>query len=227
VCAKEPVSKENYMKTTRLIASLIVLLLLSSQALSQSQEVPKFEVAAEFTTLERDNFSGQRTEPGVGARFTFNLNRVVSLETAAYFFPKRCFDCNNNGRVTEVLGGMKVGKRFENWGIFAKARPGVVSFSKGDFDILAVPSSPGFPFTFQVNRLNTFATDIGGVIEFYPSKRIVTRFDAGDTIIHFNRRTSHFITFDPATSTFGLVPFTLPARTTHNFQFMASVGFRF
>ena len=214
------------MKTTRLIVSLIGLLLLSSQALSQSQEVPKFEVAAEFTTLERDNAGGQRTEPGVGARFTFNLNGVVSLETAAYFFPKRCFDCNNNGRVTEVLGGMKVGKRFENWGIFAKARPGVISFSQGKFNIVQAPSSPEFPFTFEVDRLSTFATDIGGVIEFYPSQRIVTRFDAGDTIIHFNRRTINGIRFDPGTG-FSLVPFTIPSRTTHNFQFMASVGFRF
>ena len=215
------------MKTTRLIVSLIGLLLPASHALSQSQEPPKFEVAAEFTTLERGGFYGKRTEPGFGGRFTLNLNRVVSLETAGYFFPKNCFECDNNGRVTEVLGGVKVGKRFENWGIFAKARPGVISFSKGDTDILAVPPSPAFPFTFQVNRLNTFAADIGGVIEFYPSKRIVTRFDAGDTLIHFNSRTRHFVTFDSATSTFGLMPFNVPARTTHNFQFMASVGFRF
>src|SRR5256885_3213084 len=158
------------MKRTRLIVGMIALIVLPSQVRSQSQEVPKFEVAAEFTTLERDT-GGQRTEPGVGARFTFNLNRVVSLETAGYFFPKRCFDCNNNGRVTEVLGGVKVGKRFQNWGIFAKARPGVISFSQGKFNIVQAPSSPEFPFTFEVDRLSTFATDIGGVIEFYPSRR--------------------------------------------------------
>ena len=31
--------------------------------------------------------------------------------------------------------------------------------------------------------------DIGGVVEFYPSRRIVTRFDAGDTIVHVKRQT--------------------------------------
>jgi hypothetical protein len=214
------------MKTTRVIVSLIGLLLLSSPAVSQSEDVPKFEVAAEFTSLERDNGGGKRSEPGVGARFTFNLNRVVSLETAGYFFPKRCFDCSNNGRVTEVLGGVKVGKRFQNWGIFAKARPGVISFGQGKFNIVPAPSNPGFPFTFEAERLSTFATDIGGVIEFYPSRRIVTRFDAGDTIIHFNRRTTNGIRFDPERG-FSLVPFTFPSRNSHNFQFMASVGFRF
>ena len=81
--------------------------------------------------------------------------------------------------------------------------------------------------SFEFDRLSTFATDVGGVLEFYPSRRLVTRFDAGDTIIHFNRRTADVIAFDPVTSTFTLAPSFVPARTTHNFQFMASVGFRF
>jgi hypothetical protein len=81
-----------------------------------------------------------------------------------------------------------------------------------------------------LNRLTTFATDIGGVLEFYPSKRIVTRFDAGDTIMHFRKRTTNTVIFDPITGVTGgisLVPITIPARTTHHFQFMTSVGFRF
>jgi len=214
------------MNKIRFLVALLSVFLLQSQAQSQSTEAPKYEVAAEFTTLEREDFSG-RTEPGLGVRFTFNLNRVVSLETAGYFFPKKCFDCSNNGNVAEVLGGVKVGKRFEHWGVFGKARPGVVSFSRGQFTVRPNPSNPFFPFQFFPERLTNFAADIGGVVEFYPSKHIVTRFDAGDTIIHSGRRPIEVITFDQATSTFGLAPFTLPARTTHNFQFMTSVGFRF
>ena len=214
------------MNKTRFLVALLSVLFMQSQAESQSTEMPKYEVAAEFTTLERESYDG-RTEPGFGARFTFNLNRVVSLETAGYFFPKQCIDCSNNGNVTEVLAGVKVGKRFEHWGIFAKARPGVISFSRGQFDVRPAPSIIGFPFQFFPQRLTNFATDVGGVVEFYPSKRIVTRFDVGDTIIHFGPRPVQVITFDPATSTFGLMPFTLPSRTTHNIQFMTGVGFRF
>jgi len=214
------------MNKIRFLVALLSVFLLQSQAQSQSTETPKYEVAAEFTTLEREDFSG-RTEPGLGVRFAFNLNRVVSLETAGYFFPKKCFDCSNNGNVAEVLGGVQVGKRFEHWGVFGKARPGVVSFSRGQFTVRPNPSNPFFPFQFFPERLTNFAADIGGVVEFYPSKHIVTRFDAGDTIIHSGRRPIEVITFDQATSTFGLAPFTLPARTTHNFQFMTSVGFRF
>ena len=216
------------MNKTRFLIAILSVFLLQSQAQSQSQttETPKYEVAAEFTTLARETFE-PRGDAGFGARFTFNLNRVVSLETAGYFLPTQCNVCVNNGNVTEVLGGVKIGKRFEHWGIFGKARPGIVSFSRGQFRVTPDPSIPGFPFQFVPERLTTFATDVGAVLEFYPSKHIVTRFDAGDTIIHFGRRPAEIIAFDPATSSYSLVPTTLPSRTAHNAQFMASVGFRF
>jgi hypothetical protein len=214
------------MNKTRFIVAILSMFLLQSQAHSQSTETPKYEVAAEFTTLQRESFRGG-SEPGGGARFTFNLNRMIALETAGYFVPKQCIDCANNGNVTEWLGGVKIGKRFEHWGIFGKARPGVVSFSRGQFTVRPNPSNPGFPFDFVPNRVTSFATDIGGVVEFYPAKHIVTRFDLGDTIIHFGPRPVEVIAFDQTTSTFSLMPFTLPARTSHDIQFMTSVGFRF
>ena len=212
----------------RTIFVVVVICLVQLQALAQSEELPKFEVAGEFTTLEREAFSARRTEPGFGGRFTYNLNEMFAIEGAGYFFPKRCFQCRNAGTITEGLAGVKVGKRFEKWGVFAKARPGVISFSEGTFDI--VPPVVGFPLIpiqFEFSRVTTFAMDVGGVVEFYPTKRIVTRFDVGDTIIHFKRRTMNTIFFDPQTNavTPGIIP--VPARTLHNFQFMTSVGFRF
>jgi len=211
----------------RTLFLIVMITVLVTPALAQSQDLPKYEVAAEFTTLERERFSGHETAPGFGGRFTYNLSRVFSLEAAGYFFPKRCFGCREGGRVTEGFGGVKVGKRFENWGIFAKARPGVVSFSEGEFNVTGIPPSVFSAIPFERNRVTSFATDVGGGIEFYPSKRIVTRFDAGDTIIHFTKRTTNTVLFNPLTNTFSLVPVTTPARTSHNFQFMASVGFRF
>jgi hypothetical protein len=215
------------MNKTHLLAAVIVACLAQSQALSQSQELQKFEVAAEFTTLEREAFGRRRTEPGLGGRFTYNLNETFALEAAGYFFPKQCFECVNMGRLLQAVGGLKVGKRFDNWGIFAKVRPGVVSFSDGEFNIIPTTPPPILSFQVQHNRVTSFATDLGGVVEFYPSKRIVTRFDAGDTIIHFTRRTTNDFRFDPVANEFNVGPVTRPARTTHNFQFMASVGFRF
>ena len=209
---------------------VIALLLMQSQAVSQSQpqKLQKFEVAGEFTTLEREDIFGLKTDPGFGGRFTYNINKVVSLEAAGYFFPQRCFFCRNAGRVTEGLGGVKVGKRFEKWGIFAKGRPGVISFGEGTSNGFTNLVGPGpFPIQFEIKRLTTFAADVGGVVEFYPSKRIVTRFDVGDTIIHFGPRTFDTVLFNPVDNSVTNAQFTIGSRTTHKLQFMTSVGFRF
>lgn len=71
------------MNRTSFLVAAIAVLLLPSVALSQSQELPKFEVAVEFTSFERGDFT-DRTDPGFGGRFTYNLNRVFSLEAAGY-----------------------------------------------------------------------------------------------------------------------------------------------
>ena len=214
---------------SRTLFILTLIFLVQSQALAQSEELPKFEVAGEFTTLEREAFPGRRTEPGLGTRFTYNLNEMFSFEAAGYFFPKQCSQCRNGGNAAEGLAGVKVGKRFEKWGIFAKGRPGAISFSRGALDVIVPPgvSSPFGPVEFEFKRITTFAMDVGGVVEIYASKRIVTRFDAGDTIIHFNRRNMNTIVFDPVANTIGPGTITIPGRTSHNFQFMTSVGFRF
>ena len=212
----------------RTLFVIAVIFLIQSPSLAQSEELPKFEVAGEFTTLEREAFSQRRTEPGFGARFTYNLNQMFSLEAAGYFFPKKCSECRNTGNVAEGLAGVKVGKRFEKWGIFAKGRPGAISYSRGALDVTVPPgTSPFGPVQFDFKRLTAFALDVGGVVEFYPSKRIVTRFDLGDTIIHFNSRTMNTIVFDPVANTLGPGTLRIPSRTSHNFQFMTSVGFRF
>jgi hypothetical protein len=207
--------------------ALTVFLLSASQTFSQVQEPPNFEVAAEFTTLDRAGYLSHKTEPGFGGRFTYNLNRNFALEAAGYFFPNNCYECPDRGRMAEALGGVKAGKRFRTWGIFAKARPGAVSFSKGRFDLVPTGPGPTFPFRVDFSRLTSFAVDLGGVLEFYPSRRIITRFDAGDTITHFSRRSTNAFQFDATTGGLFLAPFTIPARTTNKFQFVASVGFRF
>jgi len=208
------------------ILAISFLLITYSNSFAQSQDLPKFEVGAEFSSLRRESFE-TRMEPGVGARFTFNLNRSVAFETAGYFYPDKCFSCRNAGNMSQFVAGVKAGKRFEKWGVFAKARPGFVSFSRGEFNVLPASSFGIFPFNVEPNRVTSFAADLGGVLEFYPTKKIVTRFDAGDTIIHFGRRTTNGVAFDPISQTVTFIPITQPARTTHNFQFTAGVGFRF
>lgn len=194
------------------------------QAQTSSDDVPRYEVGAQFTSITKPDYNGGATEIGLGARFTFNLNRSVALEAVTNFFPNKCSFCgalgDNSGNITQGLFGVKAGKRFQRWGIFAKARPGFVSFSQGDQKYIL---TNGFP-EFSHKRLTNFAVDLGGVLEFYPSKHIVTRFDAGDTLIKYRARDTNFFNFGPSG---GLIPYTVPGETRHNFQFSAGVGFRF
>src|SRR5262245_29528702 len=96
----------------------------------------KFEVASEFTTI---TFDVGKTKVGFGGRLTYNLNSHIALETATYFFPAGCHFCGRHaGNMTEVLGGVKIGKRWNKWGIFGKARPGILSSSEGQFEITQV-----------------------------------------------------------------------------------------
>ena len=208
-------------------ASLISLFLfLSISVQAQSDDQPKFEVGIDFSSITKDTFDS-RTEAGFGGRLTFNLNKNVALEAATYFFPHRCFNCDRaNGTLTEGLFGVKIGKRFDKWGLFGKARPGFASFSAGKTEFVPNPPNPQF-FTVETSRVTSFALDLGAVLEFYPTKRIVTRFDAGDTMIHFPRQTTNFPVFDPSSGTYSFLPFTFPATMKHNFQFSAGVGFRF
>jgi hypothetical protein len=67
------------------------------------------------------------------------------------------------------------------------------------------------------------------VIELYPTKRTIIRFDAGDTIIRLGAR-NIAATQVPAPGSLApirLVVIPASAETTHNFQGSIGVGFRF
>jgi len=214
------------------LTSLLFILCCSFDASAQSGEVPKIEVGLQFTSITKPDYSGGSTEPGIGARFTFNFNRSVAVEAVGNLFPHSCNYCggnlgDNSGIIKQGLFGVKAGKRFEKWGIFAKARPGVVTF--GQANTIYTINGTGSSASVAVRRqgVSNFATDLGAVLEFYPSKHIVTRFDAGDTLIHYGQHQSSFLTFDPTTNGPVLIPFTTRSETRHNFQFFAGVGWRF
>jgi hypothetical protein len=63
---------------------------------------------------------------------------------------------------TSLLGGMKAGMRFERFGVFGKGRMGFWHFGQ-----------------------THLAADVGGVLEYYPSRRVAVRIDVGDTVIFY------------------------------------------
>jgi hypothetical protein len=221
------------MKRNALLAAAtaIILLLAGSQhALhAQSDELQKIEIGAHFTSLSLNKDFESDTEPGFGGRFTFNLTRNLALEAEGNFFPRdKGLSFRDGGRAVQGLFGIKLGKRYEKFGIFAKARPGFISYSQGVFEIIPTTptSDPSTQFTIRSERLTHIAFDVGGVLEFYPTRRIFTRIDAGDTIIRLGETRVNNLTINAANQ-FINIPLTVPGDTAHNFQFSAGVGFRF
>jgi hypothetical protein len=208
-----------------LVTLFVCLLINSSDAraqspsTSQADDPPRFEVGIHFSALTLTPGNAYRTEVGFGGRFTLNLNRNIALEAETTLFPNssRSGEPRADGNAVEGLFGVKAGKRWQKFGVFAKVRPGFISFSDGHpiYDL----STPGV-VNFRADRATHFATDAGGVLELYVSRRIMTRFDVGDTIIRYGAQTIAS-PFPPPLN------FTVPEATRHNLQVNGGIGFRF
>ena len=215
-----------------MISIAILGVLTSNHAAAQNNsavDLRKFEAAADFSTM---TFGDRQTQLGLGGRLTYNFKKYLAAEAAGYYFPSDCNFCGSTaGRTAEGLFGVKLGKRFEKWGLFAKARPGVITSSKGRYDIvLNVPpgTPPGLnPLSLVRTRKTSFALDVGGVVEFYPTKRLITRIDFGITDIHDGAYSAHVPVFDPVTGTFSLTTTRVPAQNAGRVQIIVGVGYRF
>lgn len=177
----------------------------------------------EIVTVNR----ARAAEPGFGGRIGYNVTSFLAVEAELNYFPReRRFD---GGQDVELLTGVKVGRRFNKLGVFAKARPGFLSSRVSDFvpipgtACIAVFPPPAGCFDEIRRRETSFAFDVGGVLELYPSRRTIIRLDAGDTIIRFGLRQL----IAPSTVFPGGVLVTAPPETTHNFQGSVGVSFRF
>jgi hypothetical protein len=218
--------------------SLAVLVLIAvgsiiGAAQTAQFETPKYEVGAQFSSLTLADF-GNRTLPGFGARFTYNLNNSFALEAEGNLFPRddRSSTFRNGGRAVEGLFGVKAGKRWNRFGLFAKGRPGLIRFTRAEpeFTATAAELASGNlgPNAFHTRALTHFALDMGGVFELYASRHWMTRIDAGTTMIRYGAISALAISGPiggggPLTVT----TFQVPGNTTFNFQFSAGIGYRF
>lgn len=249
-----------------MIAALVSLLFICSEALAQ-RDVPRFEIGGQFSLLTIDSPSSQdsiglspyfdnpckqfdlhcvRVEPGLGARFTYNLTKHVALEAEGNFFPAR--ELNEFGGFTpggvpagniyQGQFGVKAGKRFKKFGVFTKARPGFVTFTEASqftgFHLRTFrdPSRNGQNVQlenaeFSVGKATYPSVDVGGVIEFYVSRRIVTRFDVGDTVIRYGIYREQAGIVCALCCPCPAQLFERPAETRHNLQFSSGVSIRF
>jgi len=197
------------------IAILVMLIVVASDPAFAQDSPGHFEVGGNFTALrfnEQGNF-------GPGLEGDFNFGRHFALDGAFNWLPASPY----NHTIQGLFGG-KVGTRTEHFGFFGKVRPGFISrgnqlreetiiFSPGPGPILTVPN-------LRFGRLTEKALDVGGVLEYYPSRHWALRYDFGDTIVFG----------EPARITVIGAPLTIsgtPSNTSHNFQFSTSIHYRF
>lgn len=206
------------MKTS--IPLLLVVITFASVAVAQNHK-DKVEAGVHSTslTLFHPDVQGDETQAGFGGRVTYNFNRWFAAEAEINFFPQKQIFLSADGNAIQAQFGAKIGKRFEKFGIFAKVRPGFLSVDR-TVTIPVGPVDPNSDIPFKIDRKAFFTMDFGGVLEFYPSKRTVVRFDAGDTVIRHPQKVDLVISFP----SFGVVR--RPAKFNHNFQFTAGVAFR-
>jgi len=201
----------------------LILLTLASFTNAQSHKA-KIEIGVQSTslTLFDPDFSGDVTEPGIGGRVGYNFNRSFAAEAEINFFPQKRTYFFGDGRTLQAQFGIKAGKRFDKFGFFAKVRPGLLTAG----DVFSI--EPGSTLTVngftqpnaRIGRKTLFTTDIGGVLELYPSKRTIVRLEAGDTLVR------HYARYEYDVQNFPNVVITRGAKFTNNFQFTAGFGFR-
>lgn len=200
----------------------LILSPVGNNQITQAQSnTPRFEIGGQFSAIRADNFPGStfgtgtrdvRTDLGGGGRFSINLNRYIALESEVNFFKEK-FTLNSPTRPTfeatkiEGLFGAKAGIRGRRIGLFGKVRPGFMHFDRDS-------ACPGC----DIKGNFELALDAGGVLEFYPSRKFVVRFDAGDTMIFLEEKSR---------LSEGFRTVFLSATTLHKLQFSVGAAFRF
>jgi hypothetical protein len=150
---------------------------------------------------------------GLGGRLVYRAFPLLDFETEFNFLPGNSATSGNH---LQGFFGVKTGKRWKQGGIFLKARPGFIHFRRDPFGVPKPGSS-----IFSTERATSTEPDIdlGGIVEYYTARGLILRFDLGDSMIHYARRTVRTSQFLP--------PFEAGGFTTHNWQGSFGISFRF
>jgi len=193
---------------------LAALLFLQARCAVAQDALPKFEAGPQITQLYvPKNIVGSVTyQPSLGGIFCIAIKRNLAFDSAVSFTPNVPNESTSfaGGRMTQAFLGARMGFVRGRIGIYAKIRPGVVSFGGA---ILRVTPSPTFGF--QLGRLTEPSLDAGGIVTVAVSRRLAVRYEAGDTVIFYGSRVLIA----------GAAP--IPGRATNNFQFGIAFLFRF
>lgn len=182
---------------------------------TENEVLGHLEFGPQFTAMSIHRtgpLDGVRTDPGIGGFASYKIVPFLFADSAVIFYPRdtRSSDAHDGGRLFQGVFGARVGVRKNHFGIFGKVRPGFNSYPRA---LIGVTNSGQ-----TLARSTNFVLNLGGVLEFYTTKRSVLRIDAGDTHIYFADKT--------LTSPTGTV--TVPGGSLqHSLELTVGYGWRF
>jgi hypothetical protein len=205
------------MSVVRSVRRAVVLVTVAGVRAASAQDAPRLDIAGQVTFLRLSDPGSTAT--GIGGRITFDVSRWAAVDAEINVYPQDEFtiDSTTNAGTTGLtyerrridgFAGVKIGKRTQRFGVFAKVRPGFTRLTDkgvacaGEVCALVLIARPEYQ--------TEFALDLGGVVEYYPTPRTLLRVDFGDTLIR------HRSSAPPCSDC-----------TTNNFAARVGVGVRF
>jgi len=177
--------------------------------------INRVEVGTQYTNISLPVVSSacsgvacRRNLSGFGSSFGYNFSRAIAFDSTLNFIPEQ----QGTKPMMQGLFGFRVGVRTEHIGVFAKIRPGFIYYEK------AVETQGES----EQDNLTRFATDLGGIVEYYPKRRSTLRLDIGTTLVRY--ATNHP---DPYQYPMGSLLSTQYIVTQGNFQMSSSYTVRF
>jgi hypothetical protein len=195
------------------LLALLFSALLVPAAHSQ-EEYSRFEVSGQLSLIRLlDPSSNAQSHFGFGGRLDINLTRRLAFESQIDFFPQPASPLlqSQGGKTLQALFGIRgkviQSKRFAIYGLL---RPGLIHFER------VRAFSPNPPSFFTTRPATYFLQNLGGGIEFYPSPRLIARFEISGNPYRIPNFASH--------TAAGFV--SGPGQITDAFRFSMGVGYR-
>lgn len=171
-------------RIVRLITTLSFVAAVSVVSASAQSIDHRFQVGGHLATAASSEFD--ETDVGVGARASWHPSSLLGVEAEFTFYPSDLGESTpfSPGRV-EGLFGATFGPRLGAIRPFAKLRPGFVNFSEADGPVACIAIFPP-PLNCELAAgKTTFALDLGGGIEWFPTGGTFVRIDAGDRMVRY------------------------------------------
>jgi len=199
------------------VAFLWFLGFVTPKAHGQS-DYSRSEISLQAGTIHFYNASGISYFLGVGGRYDFNLNRRLAFETQVEFFPSdiRPIYQYRGGKTVHIVSGVRA-KAYQSkrYAVFGLIRPGLLVFSD-------VPQFSAGATGVKHGAQGDFAPNLGGGVEFYPTPRLITRFELSGNPIRVANTKESIVECPPCHQVIVLSPGSVP----DTWRFSFGVGYR-